>query len=776
MLDYRLVQTAVIGDKNSDLPVILPMDAHDLDLWRKAHPTYTYWCGLQLDGCGGELSGRRYTSKVCHFAHHPSAPVCRRKANGESSADHLFIKQGMRRLLDRREVRGEVRTRDLGTGPGDAVDVHLVGSHRRLRFQLSTFDYRAWRRAEDELAAEGGGVDWILATDGPVLQQIVSRQGYCLRVRCETAGGERRVHIGAEARDRTVAWAPLEDCSRTSSGIVTPHVERIGLSRSRPEPLTFPIQGGSVFALVPGAAAPVDSPFEEEGRHLLVADVKPMGSPIARTLISLPGDTEAPPAEHVYKVSEGARILLAESAGTWAVLADRYVRLNAHEAQRTGLWTPPSVDGSEAVTVPAPGLPPVRPMRQETVTAPVQTVPSQPTAEAAAAHVPVSHPELAIALREALVQRARLCSPVTWDMLVEAVGPRLAACTTEARISLLLEVDRPLWENVPVLSALIQENGVPLPYLSSVLFQLGVPHSDTSSQIKRWAAVETERAFAVYGLPTRPMPPRYLLRPERPVVPEPEAAVVVRRPAAKSVIKRKRTGRAAIRDTSAVRRVRVLVRELNKLLGGLDRAARGPVIKAVDGANVWLAFQEGAELPLEERRRLAMQTPEFVVDLLEYTLQAAEGGPAPAQRPESHKVEGQRMAESAPPKQHVKPPTPAVQDPVERLTRQLIAVAARGQTVPAALLGGGRKQPGLRSLLEALDGHIPADVPVLSALVLGPDGGPVPFFRDILKAGGLAVPRTDEALLKIWHREQERAHAAYANPPQALPPRLVPPR
>lgn len=74
ILDHRRVQTAVIGHENSDLPVILPMDAHELDLWRKAHPGYSYWCGHHLGGCGGELSDRRYTEKVCHFAHHPSAP------------------------------------------------------------------------------------------------------------------------------------------------------------------------------------------------------------------------------------------------------------------------------------------------------------------------------------------------------------------------------------------------------------------------------------------------------------------------------------------------------------------------------------------------------------------------------------------------------------------------------------------------------------------------------------------------------------------------------
>lgn len=64
MLDHRLVQTAVIGLRNSDHPFILPMDTRELDRWRKAHRNDSYWCGLQLGGCGGELSDRRYTTKV----------------------------------------------------------------------------------------------------------------------------------------------------------------------------------------------------------------------------------------------------------------------------------------------------------------------------------------------------------------------------------------------------------------------------------------------------------------------------------------------------------------------------------------------------------------------------------------------------------------------------------------------------------------------------------------------------------------------------------------
>jgi hypothetical protein len=75
--------------------------------------------------------------------------------------------------------------------------------------------------------------------------------------------------------------------------------------------------------------------------------------------------------------------------------------------------------------------------------------------------------------------------------------------------------------------------------------------------------------------------------------------------------------------------------------------------------------------------------------------------------------------------------------------------------------------------MESLDSQLPHDVPVLSALVLGTDGGPVPFFRAVLGAAGLSVPSTDEELRRVWRREQERAHAAYGNPPREMPPRLT---
>ncbi|MGH1555546.1 hypothetical protein ACRAWF_38190 [Streptomyces sp. L7] len=457
--DHRLVQTGVIGHANSDHPVILPMDAHELDLWRKAQPNYTYWCGIQLGGCGGELSDKRYTDKVCHFAHHPSAPICHRTANGESSADHLFIKRGVQRLLDKEKARGTVETRNLGTGPGDAVDVHLPDSRRRLRFQLASLDHRAWRRAVDELAGDADDLDWVFGPDTPVTRDLVGRHGFCLRVRCETVGGERRVHIGAETQDRTIRWTPLDECALTPDGLSTPDVETIRLSLPRPKPPSFPILGSLVFVLVPEAEVPASSPFASEDRHLVMVDVKPTDSPIVRALLSLPGDAELPPAEHVYRVPDSGRMFVTEG-GAWAIEANHYVRLNAHEAQRTGLWTPPPTSGSLAVA-------PVPPPRAVTTTAPQRTDKSEPEPSGlphtsvvarasnteAKARPTRAWGDLVVAVRDALAQSARLGTTTTWSTLVRTVGKELKSLRLEERHALLVEVDTPLRDNVPVLSA-----------------------------------------------------------------------------------------------------------------------------------------------------------------------------------------------------------------------------------------------------------------------------------------------------------------------------------
>lgn len=101
--DTRLVQTAVLGDEHSDVPVVLPQEAIELDQFRHVHEHDTYWCGLLLGGCGSELTTKRYLDRQCHFSHVPlpsGVPhVCRRPAVGEASADHLYVKSAMSQSL-----------------------------------------------------------------------------------------------------------------------------------------------------------------------------------------------------------------------------------------------------------------------------------------------------------------------------------------------------------------------------------------------------------------------------------------------------------------------------------------------------------------------------------------------------------------------------------------------------------------------------------------------------------------------------------------------------
>ncbi|MFB6613185.1 hypothetical protein ACFCV9_02975 [Streptomyces sp. NPDC056367] len=767
--DHRRVQTAVIGNKNSDHPVILPMAAHELDMWRKAHPHYSYWCGIQLGGCGGELSDRRYTQKVCHFAHHPSAPVCRRTANGESSADHLFIKRGVQRLLKKQKVLGNVNTRNLGTGPGDAVDVHLPGSRRRLRFQLSSLDHRAWRRAADDLTDGSEDLDWIFGPDTPVSRELAGRHGFTLRVRCETVGGERRVHIGAEARDRTIQWTPLEDCQLTPTGLSTPHVEKIRLSLPRPKLPSFPLLSGLVFAIVPKAKVPTSSPFEAKDRHLVVADFKPADSPIVRALLSLPGDTDVPPAEHVYRIPESARMLVTDDGRGWAVEANRYVRLNAHEAQRTGLWSPPPRSQADN----APTSTPVPPARKSPEPQPARVL-APPKAPAAAPKAVRTQAELVSEFRKALTDTARRRATTTWDALTRRIGPEVSLLTEGECIALLVAVDSPLWENVPVLSALISHGDGPLPYLGDVLAQLGVQYAKGSSRLKQWAAVEVERAYAAYGQPSQAMKPRLSLSP----APKVQVAQVLHKwlnpqvPAPKRRVVPTVTKRADARISE-------LITELRELHPNLSKPVRKRANKAILGGSVWLG-----ELPVlrnSKRITAAGQTREQHLRSLEDALSAAHKDIAAAQHRERQEQE-QPPPAPAEPKESVPaqlPSTPKTSSGTlyERLNRQLIDAAAQGRTIPILDLEGGPTLPDetLRWLLTSIDRNVSPDAPLLSALVTAPDGGPVLFFRQILKEVGLAPPETDGWLTVVWRREQQRAHAAYANPPRELLPRLIPP-
>ncbi|MEU2659672.1 hypothetical protein ABZ615_30675 [Streptomyces sp. NPDC007325] len=521
--DHRLVQTAVVGSPGSDHPVILPMDAHELSRWRSLHPSYTYYCGIQLGGCGWKLTDKLYGDRVCHFAHVEGGPICTRTALGESSADHLFVKRGIRRLMDRHKMRGTIETRDLGTGPGDAVEVLIPGAQSRLRFQFARLDYGSWRDSAPSPGEEIDSVDWFFGSDGPLTKNLLERRGYTLRFRLDTHGGERRVSVGAHYRDEpTVSvWTPLDACEFRPEGLWTPAAERIRKTPPALRPAGFPLQSGFVFAFAPQAQVPDSFRFSEPGRCLVMADVKPIGSPIVRTVLSLPDDVEVALSGHVYRSPDHARLLVTES-GTWAVRLDRYVRLNANEADRTGLAriAPKAVAAiPPKPRQPSPDSPKVKAIRDPRDTRPKRggqpAVPPVQTTATSSRQLPRSRMEAISRTRQLLRRAAAEQETIAWTKVAADLGRPYRGLSGTRLVDFLAQVDSPLWANTPVLTALLTENDGPLNCFPDVMRTLGVQGASsvtpTSPKLARWIQRERERTFAMQTTPRPPLPPRIAL-------------------------------------------------------------------------------------------------------------------------------------------------------------------------------------------------------------------------------------------------------------------------
>ncbi|MEV0179020.1 hypothetical protein AB0I54_06885 [Streptomyces sp. NPDC050625] len=225
--DGRLVQTAVIGSRNSGRAIILPTDADELTRWRRRHPAYTYWCGTQLGGCGNELSDRLYRDKVCHFAHRPHTS-CHRTATGAASADHLFIKDDLAAWAGRNRLKARATSRDLGIGPGDAVDFRVGAARQHVRFQFSRLAHTEWEQARQRLSSESATLDWVFGpgTAQPeTMEELYDEYGYLLRFRFETQGAVRRIRLRAEDPRRSTDWVSLDVCAMTPEGLRVPGVQ-----------------------------------------------------------------------------------------------------------------------------------------------------------------------------------------------------------------------------------------------------------------------------------------------------------------------------------------------------------------------------------------------------------------------------------------------------------------------------------------------------------------------------------------------------------------------
>ncbi|MGW7524451.1 hypothetical protein [Streptomyces sp. NPDC054783] len=501
-IDTRLIQTEVIGGRDSDQPVILPEQPHNLDEFLRQFGRDDFWCGTLLGGCGEPLRPKRYVTRVCHFAHEadPGRGECHRTTHSADGADHLFIKAHVTRWLSAQghAVQGELRS--FGHCQGDAVDFWLRRTKTHLRFELHPEDYRSWRKAADSLGAKEGRIEWVFGRDDALARDTVARRGYALLVRCETEGNDRRVFIGTVTDGKKTPWAHLEHCRMTESGLVTPALEELraeGAVRDdgigcEPFPSSVALPGGQVVFAVDAEAAPVSSSsLDVPGRRLVPGFVKPAGSRIVRACLSLPDTVPAPTDQYVYRLAGSVRLLVTDvvegNGSSWAVRADALVRLNGLDAERTGLWRP-SVALDEK-HVPAPRV--AGACERTPLTEPV---PSGPKASETAPG------RTADALRKVLEEVAAKGATITWSELSGRLGRWVYDLPNPKRQELLIEVDKPRVPDRPLLSVLVVTHlGRPLPYLGQVLSRLGAAEPASEFALQQWAAAEVKKTHEAYG-------------------------------------------------------------------------------------------------------------------------------------------------------------------------------------------------------------------------------------------------------------------------------------
>ncbi|MFD8621408.1 hypothetical protein [Streptomyces sp. NPDC059513] len=218
-MDTRLIQTAVLGNPESDEPVICPEDPEELVAFRLEHAGNSWWCGINLPGgCGRRLITRLYTDKICHFAHVPdphgtsgSRLPCNRRLRGKEDADHLFIRADIARWLRQQNIEADL---SLSVPIGSAVTARL-NDGRLLVVHLDTNSPPAW---DDEEVWE-----YILGPGCGISQDVLTQRGHVYRIRMEGRSdrGRRFSVAGIERSGEHTQWFDLANLKVTADGIDT---------------------------------------------------------------------------------------------------------------------------------------------------------------------------------------------------------------------------------------------------------------------------------------------------------------------------------------------------------------------------------------------------------------------------------------------------------------------------------------------------------------------------------------------------------------------------
>ncbi|MFE8926379.1 hypothetical protein [Streptomyces rochei] len=259
-VDNRQIQTAVLAAPESDDPVVCPTDADELDAFREEFAGTTFWCGILLGGCGGQLLTRRGNVRVSHFAHFPDPegllPECGRRSRGVASADHLYVRAATQAWLRRQGHTPRYRYIDRDDVPvGSLVEIELDGRTLLLHMDPTT--------PPDWDAAQAG--DIILGPGVQVDYRTLVRRGYVNRIKFVSEGNQRVMMLGTELPMMGTDWDfELADCTVDEHGrLITPVVtrlkaaravaERASMPRPRSEKPEAPVQIGTLIRLINNA-------------------------------------------------------------------------------------------------------------------------------------------------------------------------------------------------------------------------------------------------------------------------------------------------------------------------------------------------------------------------------------------------------------------------------------------------------------------------------------------------------------------------------------------
>ncbi|MFF2303170.1 competence protein CoiA family protein [Streptomyces sp. NPDC058128] len=712
--DTRKVRTAVIGRAGSDVPVFLPFDPDEFDTFMRGRTREDFYCGTLLGGCGKKLTARRCTHKKCHFAHRP--PVhCRRTANGESSADHLYIGKAILDWLGRHcgHPRATVAYPDLGAGPGGAIEIRFGGGPRLIRVQMARLPLRTWETDRDRLARKHPrGAHWAYGPDSGLAHNEVEERGYAIRFSCRTEGGTRKVYVGTQLPGHAVEWTTLPECRLTEDGIITP---TLAARQSEPEPtpepsepVAFPLQAGAI-AFTGAVEIPAS---QADGTRFYEADVQPEGSAVTRARIALPHQAPAPPAHLIHTLTGTAHLVPLADTG-WLIRAEAATPLPHRTDPRWPDLRPPA---------------PPRPVMGED--------------------------EMVALFRKKLEPIHRSRGLIDWETLICHADATPGDFTPADRVRILAAVDSPHTPGTPLLSAVVQlnrETPGPAPFFADILARLGLGANLTGAKLYRaW-----REAIQPQGKG------REAAAGEEDDWQEEE----------RQLVRKFRQQLLLVARGGGVVKWETLLKQQHIVPDSVSPAARVRMLAAVDkpyepgkpilSSLVKLDDQAGGPAPFfsEILADLGWK-PEKGTTSMEVAWRA--------ERDRAYEAAGHRSS-SAAPDQGSGGPGPRQHDIVSAVRLALADAARRKVRVDwNTLASAAGVQPGALStaartaILIAVDKQPSVPGLLLSSLVVGPGNTAVPYFDDVLRVLGRPHGLRPIELGQVWRTEQARVFAAYS--------------